>query len=64
MKSFPYIAAVAAAVFIANAWAQTASTPRTDGRQGPQKVRTKVSDMSDNLAFAAKRREQRAQRTR
>lgn len=62
MKSFPYIAAAAATVFIVNAWAQSGGTPRTDGRPDAQKLRTKASEMSNNLAYAAKRRDERSQR--
>jgi hypothetical protein len=62
MKSIPVVVAALAAVFIANASAQTSSTPRTDGRQATQKARIKTGEASGQLTDKEARKLERGQK--
>jgi hypothetical protein len=61
MNLLKFLAAAAIAVFIANVWAQTSSTPRTDGRQMSQKARIKAGEASGQLTEKEARKLKRGQ---
>jgi hypothetical protein len=62
-KSMQFLAAAVAAVFAASAWAQTSSTPRTDGRQATQKARIKTGEASGQVTEQESRKLERGQKS-
>jgi hypothetical protein len=62
MKSISAVVAALAAVFIADASAQTGSTPRTDARQASQKARIKAGEASGQVTDSEARKLERGQK--